>query len=120
MVSRAPFNSHWLINSYIILVLNDVSPFLTHKGKEHCHVLRYLLAVSITTGRIVFLFGPYQGASNDLTLVHASNFLRAREENEWTLGDAIFRGNVFQTLTVIKFFSNAKISLFAKARYWNS
>jgi hypothetical protein len=36
------------------------------------------------------LFGPYPGASNDLTLVEASEFLSIRLPFEWTLGDAIF------------------------------
>lgn len=60
-------------------------------GKEKTHILRYLLVVSIATGKIVLLAGPYQGASNDLTLLRACNLNNQRLPNEWTLGDKIFR-----------------------------
>ena len=53
--------------------------------------MRYLIAVSVATGKIVYLFGPYPGASNDLTLVKASGFCDLRLHDEWTLGDSIFR-----------------------------
>ena len=59
-------------------------------GKEKDYVVRYLVVVSIATGHFIWYFGPYKGASNDLTLVYASDFLTIRENGEFTLGDGIF------------------------------
>jgi len=61
-----------------------------YSGKEKRHVVRYLVVVSIATGRFVWYYGPFQGRSNDLTLVYNSNFLNIRHNGEWTLGDGIF------------------------------
>ena len=52
--------------------------------------MRYHVAVSLTEGYILHFFGPFQGASNDLNLLHSSGFLGMRDEDEWTLGDGIY------------------------------
>ena len=49
-----------------------------------------LSAVSIVEGYILHFFGPFQGASNDLNLLHASGFMDMRTPDEWTLGDGIY------------------------------
>lgn len=72
--------------------------YISSVGKEKMHVVRYLLGVSIATGKIVFLYGPFQGASNDLTLINASGFCSLRLPGEWTLGDAIFKCKLFIVL----------------------
>lgn len=53
-------------------------------------MMRYHVAVSLTEGYILHFFGPFQGASNDLNLLHSSGFLDMRDEDEWTLGDGIY------------------------------
>ena len=52
--------------------------------------MRYHVAVSIVEGYILHFFGPFQGASNDLNLLHASGFADMRTPDEWTLGDGIY------------------------------
>ena len=66
------------------------SQFDETSGKEKRHVMRYHVAVTLGEGYIVHMFGPYQGASNDLNLLHDPGFLDMREDDEWTLGDGIY------------------------------
>jgi len=59
--------------------------------------VKYLIAVRPYDGKIIWIYGPYIGASNDLTLLHDSNFQNMLERNEKVLGDAIFRGFLYIT-----------------------
>jgi len=60
-------------------------------GKEGTYVYRYLIVTSLL-GRIVYWYGPYEGKSNDITLLDESNFLKENISNslKYVLGDEIF------------------------------
>jgi len=61
-----------------------------YSGKEKDKVYRYLLAVTFI-GRIVFYFGPFRGASNDLNVLDDSELLDNLNDDEYVLGDGIYQ-----------------------------
>lgn len=65
------------------------------KGKEGETGYRYLLIVRSVDAHVLEFYGPFQAASNDLTLLHASGLMNILKEWERVIADGIFRGAFF-------------------------
>jgi len=79
---------YMVIDGFPVYIKSTNSDY--YSGKEEDHVYRYLIAVSFI-GRIVYFFGPYRGASNDLNVLDDSELLNDLNDNEYVLGDGIYR-----------------------------
>lgn len=51
---------------------------------------RYLLAVRTSDGHICAYYGPFQAASNDITLLHQSKLMEQLPEGEFVIADGLF------------------------------
>ncbi len=72
---------------YLYLVFHLFFP-----GKETTKVMRFLLACTIATGRIVFFSGPSPGTSSELDVIFESVYLEERLPYEWSVTSGKFKG----------------------------
>jgi len=69
-----------------------------YSGKEKDYVVRYQIWTSLN-GRILSLFGPMAGASNDLSLIDASGLISHLNNLEYVLSDGIYKARDHMLVT---------------------
>lgn len=57
--------------------------------------------VRTVDGHILGTYGPYQGASNDITLLHASGLMALLNDWERVIADGLFRGAIIFSSSIL-------------------